>query len=462
MLDIILASAAVLVLVVLILMFRVQALLAVQRGSHDNRGGLTNKVNAALFVVFFVVMTALAIWYTFTKVDEYTLPISASTHGHLTDGLFIFTMGILGVVVLITHILLFGFSFKYQFNAERKAKYYPDNHKLELIWTLVPAVVLTVLVFRGWKVWSATMGDVDPKKLEVARSASNENKEIIEVEAIAKQFGWEFRYPGADGIFGRHDFRKLSLTNTVGYDFSDPENAAALDDFSSTTLILPKDKEVIVKIRALDVIHSFYLPHFRVKMDAVPGMPTKFRFVPEMTTLEMRAYLATIPAYTDTTLNGRGVNRAENFNYEVVCAEICGKGHYTMRGAMEVVRVDEYWDWFEAQSPWSLANEDYVIEEIKSSGNMKAIAEFTEALKKLKGEGENSSEQDPESGMESDTTAVDGDGNGDVDMMDEESDPADEVIEDEGTSESEEDMEDSDVNMENGESEEEGDSGDIE
>lgn len=379
MLNIIIASAAFLILVVLILMFRVQSLLAVQRGSDSNKGGLTNKVNAALFVVFFVKMTAIAIWYTFAKAEEYSLPISASKHGHETDSLFLVTMAILGIVVLLTHILLFGFAFKYQWRKDRKAKYYPDNHKLELIWTLIPAIVLVVLVFKGWKVWSNTMADIDPKKLEVARSAERENKQVVEVEAIAKQFGWEFRYPGRDGVFGRHDFRKLSLLNSVGYDFSDPENVAALDDFSSATLILPKDREVIVKIRALDVIHSFYLPHFRVKMDAVPGMPTKFRFFPEMTTLEMRAHLATLPTWNPDSLH----DRATNFNYEVVCAEICGKGHYTMRGAMEVLRVDQYWDWFDAQKPFALGNQDFVMSEIESSMNIKATKSFEARLKEL-------------------------------------------------------------------------------
>lgn len=383
MLNIVLASAAVLILVILILMFRVQSLLAIQRNSDERKGGLTNKVNAALFIVFGVVMGALAIWYTFAKADTYSLPKSASIHGNDTDTLFLITMAVCGLVVLLTHILLFGFSFKYQFKKERKAKYYPDNHILELVWTLIPAVVLAFLVFQGWKVWSNVMAEPDAKKLEISRSTTDVGqREIIEVEAIAQQFGWEFRYPGKDGKFGRHDFRKLSLTNTIGYDFSDPENLAALDDFSSSTLMLPKDKEILVKIRSKDVIHSFYLPHMRVKMDAVPGMPTTFRFTPTMTTMEMKAYLATQPSWNIPDEEDSTKTRANSFKYEVVCAEICGKGHYTMKGAMDVVSNEKFSAWYEAQEPWANKNKDYVLQQIKSSYNMKAAAEFEVTLDK--------------------------------------------------------------------------------
>src|SRR5690606_18298201 len=113
--------------------------------------------------------------------------------------------------------------------------------------------------------------------------------------------------------------------NEFGLDFTD---RSSFDDFIPRELYLPKGRPVEIKIRARDVLHSFYLPHFRVKMDAVPGMPTRFGFTPTKTTEEMR----------EETGN-------PDFNYELACAEVCGRGHFSMRMIVVVLEPEEYDKW---------------------------------------------------------------------------------------------------------------------
>jgi cytochrome c oxidase subunit 2 len=140
--------------------------------------------------------------------------------------------------------------------------------------------------------------------------------EKVELEIVGSQFKWEVRYPGLDGQLGSHQFEALSSENTSGINLSDERG---YDDFQVTKIVLPKGKPVHFKIRAKDVIHSVFAPHFRSKMDAVPGMPTRFWFVPKKTTLEMREEL-----------------QDPDFNYELACAEVCGKGHFSMRMLVKV------------------------------------------------------------------------------------------------------------------------------
>lgn len=158
--------------------------------------------------------------------------------------------------------------------------------------------------------------------------------------------------------FGKHNFREIDATNTLGIDFTDAENEAAFDDFvERNTLVIPKGQEVRIRIRAKDVLHSFYLPHFRVKMDAVPGTPTSFTFTATKTTDEMRKELAASPRWQELDANGEP--KYKNFKYELACAEICGPSHYNMRREVKVVSQDEYKKWCKAQKKWSESNEAY-------------------------------------------------------------------------------------------------------
>jgi len=333
-----------LVIAILIALFRLHTLVEVIKGKKDERSGKSNKVNAALMMVFLVLSLVLLFWFSIKEFDNYTLPI-ASEHGVTTDSMFWWTMGITGIMFIITQILLFWFSYKYQYSENRKALFYPDNTKLELIWTVVPAIALTGLVLYGLFVWNDVMKPA-PKDAEV-------------IEVMGYQFAWKVRYPGKDKQLGEYDYRLINSINEFGMNFQD---RASFDDFSPRELHLPKGRPVDIKIRARDVLHSFFLPHFRVKMDAVPGMPTRFGFTPTKTTEEMRQELGN-----------------PDFNYELACTEICGRGHYSMRLIVIVHEPEEYDEWFASQETWLSKNPDYLSQ---VPDNMKELASVNANISK--------------------------------------------------------------------------------
>lgn len=325
-----------LVLAILYALFRLYRLVEVIRGKEKKGIGRSNRINALLSMVFLVASFILLFWYSIKEFDNYNLPV-ASEHGVTTDQLFWWTMAITGVVFIITQILLFYFPYKYQYSEKRKALFYPENIKLELLWTIVPAVALTGLVLYGLLVWNDVVKPA-PKDAEV-------------IEVMAYQFAWKARYPGKDKELGEYDFRLIDPLNEFGMDFTD---RSSFDDFIPRELHLPKGRPVEIKIRARDVLHSFYLPHFRVKMDAVPGMPTRFGFTPTKTTEEMR----------EETGN-------PDFNYELACAEVCGRGHFSMRMIVVVHEPEEYDKWYAEQESWLSKNPDYLA---KVPGKQKGLA----------------------------------------------------------------------------------------
>ncbi len=315
------AVGALLLLSVVWMVYRIQTLVSVVKGSDKKIATGSNKVNAFLFLVFLVGSGILMFWYSIKEFDNYQLPI-ASEHGVITDELFWITMAVTGVVFLITHVLLFIFPYKYQYKEGRKAAFYPENHKLELIWTVVPGVVMAGLVISGWMAWS----DITAPAPEKAHA----------VEIMGYQFAWDVRYPGKDNVLGDYDYRLINASNSHGIDFTDKNS---IDDFPSPKVVIPKGEPVLFKIRARDVLHSVFAPHMRLKMDAVPGMPTRFWFVPTKTTAEMRAEL----------------NDPE-FEYEIACTEICGRGHFSMKKVIEVVEPAEYRKWLAEQKSFVQQN----------------------------------------------------------------------------------------------------------
>lgn len=327
MTSLLIGIGAVLILIILFLIFRVGSLISLARPKReeDERVDSSNDMNAFLFVVFLVVGLGGFFWYSWAHFDDYNLPV-ASEHGVKTDTLFWVTMAISVAAFVLISIIAFIFLYKYRYRKDRKAKFYPDNHYLELAWTIIPAVVLAILIFTGLKTWN-----------EITDPASDD-AEVIEV--VAQQFAWNARYPGADNKLGGHNYQKIDGVNILGIDFSDRN---ALDDFQMTELYIPKGKEVLLKIRAKDVIHSLYLPHFRVKMDAVPGMTTQFKFTATKTTQEMRSELGD-----------------PNFTYELACAEVCGRAHFSMRMAVVVLEEEAYKAWKAERKPWLQENPAYI------------------------------------------------------------------------------------------------------
>ncbi|RZS94560.1 cytochrome c oxidase subunit II [Cecembia calidifontis] len=333
------AVGVLLLLSIIWMVYRIQTLVSVVKGSDKKVATGSNKVNAIMFVLFLVGATVLLFWYSIKEFDNYNLPV-ASEHGVVTDQLFWITMAVTGIVFIITHILLFWFPYKYQYKEDRKASFYPENNKLELIWTTVPAVVLALLVIGGWRAWS----DIT--------APAPENSHVVEI--MGYQFAWEVRYPGLDNTLGEHDYRLINANNISGVDFSDKN---ALDDFSSPVVVIPKGEPVLFKIRARDVLHSVFAPHMRLKMDAVPGMPTRFWFTATKTTEEMRAEL----------------NDPE-FIYEIACTEICGRGHFSMKKEIRVVEPEEYRKWLADQKPYIVNNPALVAD---LPAELKELAEIT-------------------------------------------------------------------------------------
>ena len=305
-----------LVFIVIFQIAKASEYVSVLKGENNTRKQ-NNKINA-FFLLGFLVFGLIGAWYCNELYYGKTLfpQGSASVEGEKIDSMLLITILITGVVFVITQVLLFWFSFKYQEKDDRKAFYFPHNTKLELIWTTVPAIFLTVLVVFGLKYWFKITGDAP--------------KESIVVEVTGHQFAWEFRYTGADKMLGKKSYKLTTAKNNLGVDFEDP---ASHDDIHvNTTMHIPVGVPLKMVIHSQDVIHDVGLPHFRLKMDAVPGIPTTQWFTPKITTAEM-------------------IKKTGNpdFNYEIACDQLCGSSHYSMRGVIIVETMEEYKKWLAQQ-----------------------------------------------------------------------------------------------------------------
>jgi cytochrome c oxidase subunit 2 len=287
-------------------------------------------------VVFLIASFASAIYY-----KNYMLGFgpheSASEHGNSLDFIFKLTLWVTLIVFVLTQIALFYFAFRYSGNSARKAMFFSHDTKLEIIWTGIPAVAMALLVIGGLDAWNEVMADVGP------------DEDYMEFEATGYQFAWALRYPGPDGKLGERDYTMINGSNPLGQDWTDEAN---WDDIHANEIVLPVGKKVRVQIRARDVLHSFFLPHFRVKMDAVPGMPTYFVFTPSKTTADYRAQLSQYPEYQQPDPNDPEKQLWETFDYELACAELCGNGHFSMRKVVKVLEQAEYDKWLADQKSY--------------------------------------------------------------------------------------------------------------
>jgi cytochrome c oxidase subunit II len=272
-----------------------------------------NKINGFLMMAF-LVLGLIGVYWCQQLFKGKVLGEPASDHGIKIDRMLHITFWITGVVFIITQVLLFWFSYKYQYSEKRKVYYFPHDNRLELIWTVIPAIALTVLVGFGLIYWFKITGDAP--------------KDAMQVEVTGKQFNWIFRYPGKDDVFGRKYYKNISdnTNNSLGLLWDDP---ASHDDIVVvTTMYLVVNKPVKLIINSRDVIHDVGLSHFRMKMDAVPGTPTTMWFTPLFTTEEMKKKTGN-----------------PEFEYEISCDQMCGKGHFSMRGVIMVVTQEEFILW---------------------------------------------------------------------------------------------------------------------
>jgi cytochrome c oxidase subunit 2 len=344
---IILLSVLILALLVIVVVQigKVTELAAAIRGEEDaqRESDYWNSRLGVAFMVVFLAATIISAFYYKNWMLGFGPHEAASEHGSSVDMMFAITLFFTGIVFVITHIALFWFAYKYRYNPNRKAIFNAHDNRLEIIWTIVPAIVMTILVVYGLDAWNKVMADVGP------------DDDYIEIEATGMQFAWLLRYPGEDGKLGARDYRRITGSNPLGQIWTDDAN---LDDFQPTDIVLPVDKKVRVRITARDVLHNFFLPHFRVKMDAVPGMPTYFVFTPTKTTEEYREELKKYPEYRVPAdpEDPNGPEKWEVFDYELACAELCGNGHFSMRKVVRIVSEEEYEAWLDEQNSYYLSS----------------------------------------------------------------------------------------------------------
>lgn len=386
MTSLIVILSIILLVVVAVQIGKISELSAKIRGEEVVQRDSDN-FNATLGMYFLVGLLVFAVG-TSVYYKNYLLgygPLkSASEHGGSIIGVLNITIFFTGIVFFLTQIALFWFAYKYRGQKGRGVLFIPHDNKLEVIWTAVPAVVMCGLVVGGLWVWNDVMADV------------KEGEEILEIEATGYQFAWAIRYPGSDNALGTKYFRNIEPgVNDLGIDYND---AKSLDDFIADDIVLPKGKKVRVRITAKDVLHNFYLPHFQLKMDAIPGLPTYFVFTPKMTTEEYRMELKKYPEYNVPAdpADPTGPKKWETFNYELACAELCGKGHFSMRKVVKIVSNEEYQAWLAKQKSSFESNIKDKVKPgqytwFKGNGSVtevKAPVEFSEAAIESAKEGE--------------------------------------------------------------------------
>jgi cytochrome c oxidase subunit 2 len=359
----------------------------IRNRKEEDISDAANRINAALMMVSMFVYFGYVIWQMVVW-GPYMLPEAASEHGESIDNLFTFNWLIILPVFFVVHFLLFYFSSKYYYRKGRKAYYLTHNNKLEFIWTIVPSIALAGIIIFGLITWN--------------KIQHNEDENPLVIELYAKQFDWTARYSGNDNDLGKANYLLVSGTNPLGVmteqsineklaeyneeiekleaslgevmpdeqreevehkialyhrfvarimDMRNTEgniNAGADDRIVKGEFHLPVGKEVEFLIRAQDVIHSAYMPHFRMQMNAVPGEITRFVMKPTITTEEMRSRLDN-----------------PEFNYILLCNKICGAAHYNMQMNVIVESQAEYDMWIAEQKTFLAEEIQKGEEEVK-------------------------------------------------------------------------------------------------
>ena len=360
---------------------RVYELTATLRGKREEEiTDRDNRMNARFMWLFCILYFGFFLWLLFRYSDR-MLPVSASEHGVWTDQLMDVNWIIIFIVFFITNTLLFYFAGRYVFDKNRKAYYLAHNNKLELIWTVIPAIVLIGIIIYGLSIWN--------------RITAHSPEGTAQVELYAKQFDWTARYPGKDGLLGATDYRLINDNNPLGIvtkgsiqtrlmelvvdinatveklknegEYLPPTQLAELidhvekqkrmmrkitnlkvmmeqdiaekgeassyahgsDDVVIKEFHLPVRRDIELVIRSRDVIHSAYIPHLRMQMNAVPGMPTRFHMKPTITTDSMRV-----------------VVEDDKFDFVLLCNKICGASHFNMQMPLVVESQTAYETWY--------------------------------------------------------------------------------------------------------------------
>jgi cytochrome c oxidase subunit 2 len=306
------------VLILVRLMNIVQLTAALAGENEEEEQNRDNKTNAILSLAFMIIGLVLIVYMTL-RYSKFMLPRAATEHGVETDNLLWINFGVIGIVFFITQIALFWFAYKYRYDKSRRAYFYPDNHKLELIWTIVPTIVLAALIITGLNSWN--------------KITQTQHTDGLKIQVYGYQFNWIARYAGKDNTLGASNYKLITDENALGIDYRD--NSAADDIMTSgNEMRIPVGVPIDMEFNSRDVIHSAYFPHLRVQMNCVPGMTTKFYFKPTITTAEMRK-----------------ITGDPNFDYVLLCNKICGVAHYTMKMKLVVETPEEFQAWIKTQKP---------------------------------------------------------------------------------------------------------------
>jgi cytochrome c oxidase subunit II len=229
----------------------------------------------------------------------------ASVQGTVIDQYFNWILLVTAIAFIATHLFLAAALMRYGARGGERASYWHEHLGAELTWTIVPGVAFVALGILGVFTWAKLY------------SAPPPNAQVVEV--TGRQFFWYVRYPGADGSFARTDPKFVSQSNPLGLDPGDPAvktNLVVLNE-----LHMVNNRPIEVRVRSVDVIHSFFLPNFRVKQDAVPGRTIPIWFTPD-----------------------------KEGTYQIACAQLCGTGHYTMRGNVTVESQAAFDQWLQQQA----------------------------------------------------------------------------------------------------------------
>lgn len=260
----------------------------------------------ALLIIIWLITFASSYFFV---VKKWWLPTGASAAAAGIDHHFATTYLLMGIIFVAAQVSLGFFAWKYRERAAAPpARYMHGNNLLEIVWTLLTAILFIGLNLMSNSIWAS-------ERFRPAQPGATQ------VEVTGMQFAWYFRYPGPDGKFGATKPELIDPSTggegAIGLDTTDP---ASKDDVVTGTMVVPVNREVEVILRAHDVIHSFFIPNMRFKQDAVPGLAIHMHFTPITTG-----------------------------DYEIACAQLCGLGHYKMHGMLKVVSQEEYDKWLAAR-----------------------------------------------------------------------------------------------------------------
>lgn len=352
---------------------------SLRKNKEEEISAADNKLNANLMLIWMFVFFIGVAWL-YASYGDY-LPVSASAHGVEVDSLMNVNIWVITIAFVLVNFLLFFFAWKYQYKKGRKARFFAHDNKLEMLWTLVPGVILAFLIVYGLITWNKITGPA--------------SADAIQIELFSRQFDWTARYPGDNKIFGSANYNLMSTNNPLGLVTADgirakldeldaqienvqrqldenklmpllPETyVVTLEDKVSRLkrhkqriadidensvngmsnweagyddriikgeLHLPVNREVELIFRSQDVIHSAYLPHFRAQMNSVPGVATRLKMTPTVTTVEMRK-----------------ITGNDAFNYVLLCNKVCGAAHFNMQMKVVVESEAEYNAWIAKQ-----------------------------------------------------------------------------------------------------------------